>query len=234
MKTHVELLSKETICDGTMAFHLSRPEGFEFRAGQFVELALADSGGGDNSRAFSLVHAPCEDELVVATRMRDSGFKNTLKDLSTGSELEVDGPFGGFTLHKTETTPAVFIIGGIGVTPIRSMVVQATHDQTAHEMTLLHAARTPADLPFKADFERLAKQNPNFEYVAVATDSAPGDWQGEDRIIDAEMVQKYVPDLSRPIYYLSGPGGMVKAMRELLIDLNANEDNIRTEEFPGY
>lgn len=52
--------------------------------------------------------------------------------------------------------------------------------------------------------------------------------------INAEMIRKYVPDLSLPIYYLSGPSDMVKAMRQLLVDLQVNEDNIRTEEFSGY
>ncbi len=70
--------------------------------------------------------------------------------------------------------------------------------------------------------------------VAIATDSAPEDWAGERGDVNAEMIEKYVPDLSLPIYYLSGPRGMVGAMRKLLIDLEINEDNIRTEEFNGY
>jgi ferredoxin-NADP reductase len=92
--------------------------------------------------------------------MRDTAFKRVLKNLPIGTEVKLDAPYGNFTLHKTESTPAVFIIGGIGVTPVRSMVAQATHDKTAHQITLLHASRTPADLPFKSDFEQLAKENP--------------------------------------------------------------------------
>jgi ferredoxin-NADP reductase len=237
MPTNVKLISKATIAEGTMAFHFSKPEGFVFRAGQFADLTLIDPPETDeegNGRAFSFAQAPFEPDLVVATRMRDTAFKRVLKELPTGIEVKLDGPYGDFTLHKTETTPAVFLIGGIGVTPVRSMIAQATHDKTSHRITLLHASRTPAELPYKSDFEQFAKDNPNFRYVAIASDSAPDDWAGERGRVDAEMVNKYVPDLSQPIYYLSGPGGMVKAMRELLVALQVNEDNIRTEEFSGY
>ncbi len=236
MQINVKLIKKETVATGTMAFHFTKPEGFEFRAGQFADYTLIDPPETDhegNTRGFSLVQAPFEPDLVAATRMRDTAFKRVLKDLPIGTELKLDAPYGDFTLHKTESTPAVFIIGGIGATPVRSMIAQATHDKTGHSITLLHASRTPADLPLKADFEQLARDNANFTYV-MTVGSATDDWQGERGRVTPEMVKKYVPDLGKPIYYLSGPEDMVKAMRKLLVDLNVNEDNIRTEEFTGY
>ncbi|WP_049769474.1 FAD-dependent oxidoreductase [Nitrobacter hamburgensis] len=113
------------------------------------------------------------------------------------------------------------------------MVAQATHDKTSHQITLLHASRRLVDLPLRGDFEQLARDNPNFVYV-MTVESAPGGWQGEQGRVDADMVRKYVSDLHQPIYYLSGPEGMVKSMRTLLVGLKVNEDNIRTEEFTGY
>ena len=236
MKTNVKLIKSETVADGTMAFHFAKPPGFEFRAGQYGDFTLIDPAQTDaegNTRTFSMMQAPFESDLVVATRMRDTAYKRVLKDLPVGTEIAIDAPYGDFTLHKTESTPAVFIIGGIGVTPVRSMIAQATFDKTGHTITLLHASRTPADLPLKQDFAQLARDNPHFTYV-MTVDEAPDDWQGERGHVTAEMVKKYVPDLGKPIYYLSGPEGMVKAMRKLLVDLKVNEDNIRTEEFTGY
>lgn len=237
MKQNIKLIKKEEIANGTMAFHFEKPEGFEFRAGQFADYGLIDPPETDdegNIRGFSLVQAPFENDLVAATRMRDTAYKRVLKDMPIGTEVELDAPYGDFTLHKTETTPAVFVIGGIGVTPVRSMVAQALHDKTAHSMTLLHSSRTPADLPYADDFMRLAKDNQNFTYVPVASDEAPADWAGENGRIDEQLIRKYVDDIRQPIYYLSGPEGMVKAMRQLLIDIGANEDNIKMEEFTGY
>jgi ferredoxin-NADP reductase len=237
MVTNVKLIKKEEIAGGTMAFYFEKPEGFEYRAGQFADYTLINPPETDaegDTRGFSLITAPFEEYIGAATRLRDTAFKRTLKDLPLGTEVKLDAPYGDFTLHKTETTPAVFLIGGIGVTPVRSMVAQATHDKTAHKITLLHANKTQSAAPFAGDFEQFAKENPNFNFVPVVTDETPADWAGEHGRIDETILKRHIPDLNAPIYYLSGPEGMVKAMRQLLIGLNVNEDNIKTEEFTGY
>ena len=233
----LKLLKKEMVVNGTMAFHWEKPEGFEFKAGQFGDMILVDPPETDekgNIRAFSLVNAPFEENLVTATRMRDSAYKRTLQMLEEGAVVKFDGPHGSFTLHKTETTPAVFIIGGIGITPIRSMIAQATHDQLPHDMTLLYSNKTLKDAPFMSDLEGLSKKNPHFTFVPVITEAESGEWSGEKGFIDEGMLKRHVPDVSSPIYYLAGPAGMVQAMRQMLVKAGANEDNIRTEEFSGY
>ncbi len=237
-KVNIKLLKKEEIANGTMAFHLAKPAGLSFRAGQFCDLRLLDPPETDDEgdiRGFSLANAPFEDEIVVATRMRDTAFKRVIKNLAIGSEIEFDGPYGDFTMHKTETTPAVFLIGGIGVTPVRSMVAQATHDKSNHEITLIHSSKTPEDLPYMNDFIDMSKRNKNFTYIPVASEAASDEWSGENGRINTDMIKKYVTDINKPIFYLSGPQAMVKAMREILINkLRVNEDNIKTEEFSGY
>jgi ferredoxin-NADP reductase len=237
MVINLKLAKKEQIANGTMAFHFEKPEGLEFRAGQFADFTLIDPSETDaegDVRGFSLAAAPYENDIFIATRMRDTAFKRVIQNLLEGSEVKFDGPYGDFTLHKNETIPAVFIIGGIGVNPARSMIAQATHDKTAHKIILLHSSRTPADLPFLEDFKALTESNPNFTYIPVASDEAPENWQGETGRVDAAMIKKYVPDLAGPKVYVSGPEGMVKAMRQLLVELEVDEDTIRTEEFSGY
>ncbi len=232
----VKLLRKELVAANTMAFHFEKPQGFEHRAGQFGDITLLDPPETDdegNIRGFSLASAPYESDLVMATRLRDTAFKRVLRELPDGAQVSLDAPYGDFTLHKTATTPAVFLIGGIGVTPVRSMIAQATHEATDHRLLLIHANKTTDDAPFRADFERFAAANPNFRYVLTVSEASQG-WQGETGHIDEAMLGRYVDDLSAPIYYLSGPAGMVKAMRTLLVDAGVNEDNIRTEEFTGY
>lgn len=237
MIQNIKLIKKEEVANGTMAFHFEKPADLEFRAGQFCDLTLIDPPETDaegNVRGFSLVTSPFEDDIVIATRMRDTAFKRVLNNLQIGAEVKFDGPYGDYTLHKNEATPAVFIIGGIGVTPVRSIIAQATHDKTSHKIILIHSSRTPSDIPFLKDFEELAKQNDNFTYVPVASDDAPEDWQGARGKVDEALVKKYVEDFTSPKFYLSGPEGMVKAMRQLLVDAQADEDNIKTEEFSGY
>jgi ferredoxin-NADP reductase len=233
----IKLLKKETIANGTMAFEWEKPDGFEYIPGQFCDMTLVNPPETDeegNVRGFSFVTAPSEDNLKIATRMRDTAFKRVLRNLPIGSTVKLDAPYGDFKLHKTSTTPAVFLIGGIGITPVRSIIAQATQDKLPHSITLLYANKTAADAAFTADFAAFAGTNKNFKFVPVYADASAAEWAGERGFIDAAMLKKYVPDIAAPIYYLSGPAGMVKAMRQMLVAAGANEDNIRTEEFSGY
>jgi ferredoxin-NADP reductase len=236
-KYNAKLIKKVDIASGTMAFYFEKPKGFDFRAGQFCDIRIYDPPETDaegDIRGFSLAHAPYEADIMVATRMRDTAFKRVLKDLPIGTEVELDAPYGDFTLHKTETTPAVFLIGGIGITPVRSMIAQATHDKTAHPITLLYANKTPDDAAFSNDLESFNAANPNFTFVPVMSSPIQGEWSGESGHITEAILKKYVPDIAVPIYYLSGSAAMVAVMRKLLVEAGINEDNIKTEEFSGY
>ncbi len=128
----VKLKGRQEIAAGTMAFHFEKPAGFSYKAGQFGDFTLADPPETDaegNTRGFSLASAPYEGDLMVATRMRDTAFKRVLKTMALGTEVSLDAAYGSFTLHGDASIPAVFLSGGIGVTPVRSIVLQATHDQ---------------------------------------------------------------------------------------------------------
>ena len=232
---NVKLIKKEEVANETMAFHFEKPVGFTFKAGQFGDFTLLNPSETDeegNIRGFSLAHAPYEEDLMIATRMRDTAFKRVLKNLPLGTELKLDAPYGDFVLHKTETTPAVFLTGGIGITPVRSIIAQATRDKLQHKITLFYSNKTPKETAFLKGLEVFAKGNPNFTFVPVMTRDET--WTGEKGHITKEMLTKYIPDLATPIYYLSGPASMVATMRQILTDSGANEDNIKTEEFSGY
>lgn len=231
----VRLIAKRDIAEGSMEFTLEKPADLDIRAGQFCDVKLPSPEGTpkhDMIHGFSFVNAPFEPHVVVATRMRGTAFKNAFKATPDGTAVKLIAPFGDFTLHKTESVPAVFLIGGIGITPARSMIVQALHDHTAHQITLIYANRTPAQAAYTAELQQLAEAHQNFSFVPAYTqDQVSGAEHGR---VDANMIRRHVPDLATPRFYLAGPEGMVKAMRALLLDIGANEDNIRAEEFEGY
>lgn len=235
--TNIELTKKEEVANGTMAFHFKKPKGFEFKAGQFGDLTLINPPETDeegNTRGFSLANAPCENDLMIATRMRDTAFKRVIKNLAIGIKIKIDAPYGNFTLHNMATTPAVFLTGGIGITPVRSIIAQATHDNLPHNITLFYSDKTPKDMAFLNDLKDYAEKNQHFTFIPIMTRATAEEWGGELGHINTEMIPKYVKNLTLPIYYLSGPSGMVSAMRQVLIESKVNEDNIRTEEFSGY
>jgi ferredoxin-NADP reductase len=236
-KCNVKLLKKESVAEGTMAFHFEKPQGFEYRAGQFGDFTLINPPETDaegNTRGFSLAGAPDDPDLMIATRMRDTAFKRVLKNLPVGTEIVLDAPYGDFTLHKTQTTPAVYLTGGIGITPVRSIIASATRQKSLHQITLFYANRTPQSAAFTVDLQAFAAQNPNFTFVPVIAEGGTMAENGETGLINRAMLEKHLPSLQAPIYYLSGPAIMVTAMRKILTDAGVNEDNIRTEEFSGY
>ena len=236
-KINIKLNCKKEVASNTMTFHFDKPEGFTFKAGQFADYSLIEPSQTDaegNTRGFSL-GAPYEKDIIITTRMRDTAFKRVLKEMPYGTNVVFDGAYGSFTLHNNTKTPAVFLSGGVGITPIRSIVLQATHDKSAHRIFLFYANKTPKDAAYLDEMEVAEKENPNFKMIATMTDKDNSkDWKGETGYFTKEMMQKYVDDLSLPIYYISGPPSMVTSIRKTLNEAGIDDDNIRTEEFSGY
>lgn len=235
----VKLTGKREVADGTMAFHVEKPQGFAYKAGQFADCTLinpAETDAEGDTRAFSFASAPYEDELIFATRMRDTAFKRVLKTMEPGTELSLDAPHGSFTLHDDICFPAVFLMGGIGVTPVRSIVLQAMHDNLPHRILVFYSNRGPEDAAFLDELMECQDSNPNYTFVGTMTEmeKSSREWNGETGFIDKAMLQKYMSDMTLPIYYIDGPPAMVKAMRQLLSEAGVDKGNIRTEEFSGY
>jgi ferredoxin-NADP reductase len=233
----VKLNKREAVAEGTLAFYFDKPPGFAFKAGQFVELTLANPPETDaegNSRAFSLASAPCEPHLMVATRMRDSAFKRVLRKLPPGAEVQIEGPFGNLTLHNNTARAAVFLAGGIGITPFRSIVIRAAKERLPHRLFLFYSNRRPEDAAFLGELQAL--RNDNYTLVDTMTGAERGSdsWKGETKRISKELLNQYVGNLKGPIYYVAGPPAMVGAMQQLLNAAGVDDDDIRSEEFAGY
>jgi ferredoxin-NADP reductase len=233
------LLNRVEVAEGTMAFHFEKPPGFDFRPGQSADLTLlnppeTDSEG--NVRTFSIASAPFEDQLMFATRMRDTAFKRSLKKVPLGTAVKMDSAMGSFTLHKNSAKPAVFLAGGIGITPFSSIVRQADHDRAPHKLYLFYSNRRPEDAPFMEVLQDREKINPNFRFIPTMTEMSRSKkkWDGETGRINQEMLSKYLNDLQGPIYYIAGPPAMVSGMRKMLVECGVDEDDIRTDEFAGY
>lgn len=233
------LQRREEVAQGTMAFHFEKPAGFRFKPGQAIDVIVPGAptlDTGSDRHAFSIVSAPFQDELVITTRMRDSAYKRALSALSIGTSVKLDGPFGSLALHNNRAQPAVFIAGGIGITPFMSIVRQATKDQLPQQMILLYSNRRPEDAAFLVELQQLARENSNFQLIATMTgmEKSQKPWGGETGLIDERLVRRISRNLAAPIYYLVGPPGMVEAMRQTLSAADVNDDDIRSEEFYGY
>jgi ferredoxin-NADP reductase len=235
----VHLRRSEEVAHGTKAFHFDKPPGFDFKPGQAIDLILSDPSvsGTDAARhAFSIVSAPHEGELVVATRMRDSAFKNALARMPVGAPAQIDGPFGSLTLHNKRERAAVFIAGGIGITPFMSMLRHAAHTGLEQRLVLLYSNRRPEDSAFLSELQRMEGDNPNFRLVATMTGMGESrvPWSGATGAIDEALLKKIGAELPDPVYYVAGPPAMVAALRGTLERSGVDGDDVRSEDFFGY
>lgn len=233
----VELVGREMVADGTAAWRFSKPAGFKHVAGQYLKMTLLNPSKRDAkgpSRVLTIASAPHEPELTVMTRLRDSAFKQELNILPVGGQVRIVGPNGQMTLHEDPARPAVFIAGGIGITPFLAIASDAAHAGLRHKITLFYSNHQPSDAARLNVLQSYERTNPNFRLVATMTKPQDKTWTGETGPIDQEMLSRHLSDLTAPIYYVAGSTAMVEAMRDMLTKIGIAKHDIRSDEFYGY
>jgi ferredoxin-NADP reductase/nitrite reductase/ring-hydroxylating ferredoxin subunit len=215
----------------------------DYTAGQY---AYFDIGGVSNDpkgpvRHFTIASSPTEDFIMISTRIRDTPYKKRLSSLEQGIKVKVRGPEGKFVLHTDHSKPAVFLSGGIGVTPFRSMIKYSTDKQLPIKIIMFDSNRDEANILYKEEFDEWLKANGNLDIIYTISEegqssSPANEWKGERGRISKQMLTRYLSneDLGNSIYYTCGPPGMIKAMQTLLQDLQISKERIKIEEFTGY
>jgi ferredoxin-NADP reductase len=233
-----KLKDRKEVAEGTMAFRFEKPSGWTFKAGQYLDMTLLDPSETDsegNVRSFTIASAPHEETLMVATRMRDTAFKRVLRTMPFGTAVKIEGPSGDLILKK-DSRAAIFLAGGIGITPFRSIVHWAAKEKLPNRIVLFYSNRRPEDAPFLAELQSLERDNPKYKVVASMTEMEKSHqpWNGETGLIDREMLARHVKGAALPIYYIAGPPAMVNSLHEMLNKAGVKKNDIRAEEFTGY
>ena len=241
-----------------MTFKFTKNGFPEYKAGQFAFFPL-DNVNDDSRgpvRHFSLASSPTEDAIRISTRIRDTPYKQRLSTIQEGEEVKVSKPRGSFMLHNDYSKPAIFLSGGIGVTPFRGMIKYAIDRQLPIKITMFDSNRNLQNILYKYEFDKWASQNQKFKIVYALTeeeekgrnqDRTPhisssaietkGNGNGEHGRIDRKMIERHVSkeEISNAIFYICGPPGMLKAMQQLLEkELQIPKGRIKLEEFSGY
>jgi ferredoxin-NADP reductase len=223
-----------------------------YKAGQYavVDLGTKDDPEGP-MRSFTIASSPTEEKFIlISTRIRDTPFKKKLAKLDLGTLVKFTAPLGKFVLHEDDNTrPAVFLSGGIGVTPFRSMLKYATDKQLPIKIMMFDSNRNAENILYRQEFDEYVNANRNLKIIftitgegkEVSLPSSSGtvddDWKGERSFINKAMLTKYLTnnELNSSIFYVCGPPGMLKAMQKLLQDdLRVPKERIKIEEFTGY
>jgi len=233
------LKQKIKIATNTADFVFSPDRKFAYEPGQYLEWTLqhskTDSRG--SRRFFTLASSPTEPDLRIGIRFNDNGssFKEALLDADKNTLIVASQLAGDFVMPKDPAKKLVFIAGGIGITPFRSMVKYLIDKNDKRTVTLLYSARTEADLAYKKVFEE-ARANLGINTIYTISDTGANitDPNAIPGMIDAELIKRSVPDYLDRLFYISGTHPMVEAMQEILSGLGVHRRNIKIDFFPGY
>ena len=210
---------------------------FEHQPGQYVfceldALDFPDERG--NRRHFTISSSPTEKGVVMfTTRIRGSGFKETLRKAPPGYEINIGVPLGHFVMPEGETRGHVFVAGGIGITPYRSMLRCAVDTKKPIDAVMLYFNHSTADIVFGQELKEIARQMPTFSLVHVLSDPESG-WRGEQGRLNEALLRKWVSNLDQRLFWISGPPPMVTAYKEVVKQTGVGDEAIRTDSFAGY
>lgn len=235
----LKLKQKKNMDSNILDFTFTKPQNFHFSPGQYLEWTLAqkkaDSRG--NRRYFTIASSPTEDTLRIGVRFDTNGssFKRGLSSLSKNGEI-VAGQLGGdFVLPKDVGRKLVFIAGGIGVTPYRSIIKYLTDKNEKRDIVLFYINKREDDIVYKNIFDDAEKKlGLRTIYILTDKEAVPKNWKGRRGRIDQDIIKQEIPDFSVRTFYLSGPHAMVESYKKVLAEMKIPSSQIATDYFPGY
>jgi ferredoxin-NADP reductase len=209
---------------------IARPEGFDFIAGQFVTVRVRVDGK-EYARCYSISSAPHVHGYLELSIKRQGIVSNALHaSVRPGTMLSVKAPVGAFRYPVGDDRPIVLLAGGIGITPLISMLRHAVATEPTRKVTLVYSAHTQDDFAFRDELVTMVRRHPQVRVqLAVANGQAhPSIYPGR---IDEALINTAVPDVTRSVVFICGPGAMIESMKKLLGSLGVPPAQIRHEAF---
>ncbi|MBI2906054.1 MAG: oxidoreductase [Chloroflexi bacterium] len=209
-------------------------KGVRYRAGQFFFLTIKIKGE-DALHHFSFSTSPTEKGYIEFTkRITPSEFSQALDVVKPGTWASLRGPLGIFTLPRT-TRKLAFLSGGIGITPLRSMMRYIVDKDLPLDVVLLYGNNSYEDIAFRDELEDMAASHSTIRVEHVLSGQVlPPDWKGKTGFINKDLVAELVPDFRERLFYTSGPPKMVVALEEQLAALGLPRQQLKRDSFTGY
>lgn len=217
------------------SFRFLSGEKGDFVPGQFTRV-IFDKENEDNrelNKYLSFSCSPLRDYIEVTKRLTGSLFSLKLKNLSPGEEAELK-PAMGNCVFKEEYKKISFLIGGIGITPVISIIEYVMDKGLDTNIVLMYSNRTEEEIAFRSELDRWKAQNSNISVYYVVTDSEPRDNSFIKGMIDQKFCMKKMTDMLERVHFIFGPPKMVEAMKELCIEAGCKKEQVKTESFIGY
>lgn len=238
-KLILKLQEKRKIAFDIWDFVFTAQKELLLTPGQYMEWTLfqknPDSRG--SRRYFTLASSPTENEIRLGIKfpIEVSSFKKSLFSLPIGGEIMAGQLAGEFTLPSDQSKKMVFIAGGVGITPFRSMLKYLLDNRQKREITVFYSNRNASEIAYRDVLDQADQQlGIKIIYTLTDVDQVPQGWIGKIGWIDEKMIKEEVPDFNERFFYLSGPHGMVKAFEETLSKIGVKKSQIKTDYFPGF
>lgn len=236
-KLILELKEKIPVAVEVYDFLFKHEQKFKFKPGQYMEWTLGHDGQDVRGirRYFTIASSPTENDIRMGVKFypNSSSFKQSMLSLNPGDKIVASQLAGDFVLPKDKDKKLVFIAGGIGVTPFRSMIKYLLDTEEKRDIILLFSNYTPADIMYKDIFDQADRQLGIKTIYNISNTPYPSDWRGERGFIDEQMIKRTVPDYKERTFYLSGSHGMVVAFDEILHKMAVPKRQIKKDFFPG-
>jgi ferredoxin-NADP reductase len=204
-------------------------------AGQHVDVRLTAEDGYQAERSYSIASAPDGQRVELTVERLDDGEVSPYLagEVREGDQFELRGPIGGYFVWEPGLGgPLLLVAGGSGVVPLMAMLRHRAASRSRVPTRLLYSSRTPEDVIFREELERLAATGDGLTVTHTLTRAQPPGWQGYARRIDKAMLEEvgWRPD-ERPLVYVCGPTRLVEAVADDLVALGHDPVQVRTERF---
>ena len=207
---------------------------FDFLPGQFLQVQVELEPGKPARRSYTIASSPTQRAFVEITVKREEQgavSKYLNEKLAVGDLLQLSGPFGSFTFTGSDADSIVLIAGGVGITPMMSVLRYLTDKAWPGEIFFLYGARSTEEFLFREEIERLEKRHANLHVLATMQRAAGTVWLGPEGLLTKELVVGAVPQIAERRVHLCGPPPMMAAMKKLLLELGVAEAQIHSEAF---
>ncbi len=238
-KLFMKLVKKEEVAHNIWEFTFESNKKLNYVPGQFLEWSVPHSNPDSRGvrRYFTIASSPNEQYISFATKIieKSSSFKKALLLLNVGQRITASGLEGDFVLPSDEKRTLVFIAGGIGITPFRSMVKSLLDQVQSRNITLIYSVRSAEEIAFKDIFEKSERHGwLKVAYVVGDESAYTGVLQGKVGPLSESMLKDVAGDLNKSLFYVSGPPPMVDSVGQMLANIGTPNSNIRRDFFPGY
>ena len=226
----ISKITDETPLVKSFRAELPKNISIDFYPGQFFMVSFAEDAEIKTARAYSIASSPLNKSYLEIALDKVGPFTTKLFSMKEGDLLKFKGPYGKFYFNEEMKNNLVLVAGGTGITPLIGIVRYCNDKKLNNKIRFLYSVRTPSDIIYKEDLEKIKNENNNFDYVVTITRQEVNDsWKGRKGRVDLNLLKENIEDVENSIYYLCGPKDFVHSIIEMLESLGVKKEQIKTD-----